>query len=40
MLVAEGNQVDNFTKTAVYADDLTAADAFKELVGNIMQTGT
>ena len=24
MLVAEGNQVDNTTKTAAYADDLTA----------------
>ena len=31
MLVAEANQVNNTTKTAAYADDLTAAGAIMHL---------
>ena len=44
MLVAEVNQVDNTTKTAAHADDLTAAGTITRLnvcrLGHIMQTGT
>ena len=44
MLLAEANQVDNTTKSAAHADDLTAAGTIIRLnvcrLGNVMQAGT